>query len=246
MEMDNVRINLNEEEQDQLNMIMHEIYSSLNSITSSLQDISKKDLSIKEHQVAVHESILNISQYADTIKLYLDYWQISNGGSYFNTVAMKLVNIWNTFNHPNEYFKWLMKKKNITYRVEKLDERIPNIEAYPIVHVIFNILMDNAIKYSPADNEIYCLFEVDGDDLSITLENYGPYLSDKEIDEIFLCGNRGKYAEQSGVRGHGYGMNFLKTIVDAHDGDIDIKSEKDFVINNIPYGRFQCRILLPI
>ena len=56
---------------------------------------------------------------------------------------------------------------------------------------------------------------------------------------------RGKNADLIEANGHGYGMNFLKLIVDAHDGEINISSSHDYSLNGIPYGKYVCTINLP-
>ncbi|MCC8146886.1 MAG: ATP-binding protein, partial [Bacteroidales bacterium] len=110
---------------------------------------------------------------------------------------------------------------------------------------ISNILLYNAIKYALNDSEIYCLFEKDGNDLILTIENDGPYITEEEIKDIFKKGVRGKNAEKT-ARGHGFGMDFLNSIVKAHDGSVQVESENNYVKEGIPYGIFRCIITLPI
>jgi K+-sensing histidine kinase KdpD len=247
MEKDGAFFDLNESENKQMEFVMHEIHTSLNSITSKLHYLSRKDFSRKEDQVAAKEGIIEASRCADTIRMFLDYLQLSaNPKAYFEGIKMRSVDIWTTFKQPNEYFKSVMRKKRLSYKVEKIDERIPNIEAYPIIHAIVNILLDNAIKYAPCDSEIYCLFETNGDDLTITMENEGPYLAEEELKSIFQKGIRGKYAQESEIRGHGYGMHFLRCIIDAHDGEIELESNNEYTINEINYGGFRCKIAFPV
>lgn len=104
--------------------------------------------------------------------------------------------------------------------------------------------MDNAIKYSPDGDEIYCEFDDMSDTLVVTVENNGPYLTPDEIDRIYLCGMRGMNAGLVDANGHGYGMNFLKLIIEAHNGMIDVKSSHDYNLNGVPYGKFTCTITL--
>ena len=242
MDKNNVCLILNENESNQLSFIMHEIHSSLNSITSLLRKISESD-SIEE----IKENSMEASLNADTIRMFLDYWQISNSSSYFEGANMRPINIWRTFNMPNAYFKNLMRKKCINYTVNKEND-IPYIDGFPILNAIANILLDNAIKYSPDGNDIVCTFEANHrtNELYLTVENFGPYLKPEEIDNIYSCGSRGDHAQSIGVRGHGYGLNFLSHIIDAHGGEINITSQKDSILNGIPYGLYVCQIILPI
>jgi len=239
--------NLNENENKMIVFVMHEIHASLNSIVSKLSYLSKKDPSKREDQEIIKEGILDASCYADTIRMFLDYFQLSaDPNAYFAGAKMKPQDLWRTFYYPNEYFKNFMRKKGIKHKVEKIDDRIPLIEAFPIIHAISNILWDNAIKYSPNGAEIFCTFEIEGDDLIITMENTGPYLDEEDLKNLFKKGFRGKNATKKDIRGHGYGMDFLKQIVDAHDGHIKIKSSNDSLLDGIPHGEFKCILSLPI
>ncbi|MDR2563136.1 MAG: sensor histidine kinase, partial [Prevotellaceae bacterium] len=221
---------------EQLSFIMHEIHTSLNSITKTLHFLSRKDLSRRDEQEIVKAGILEACQYADTMRMFLDYWQLSaNPADYFAGAKMRLEDLYRDFNNPNEYFKSVMKKKHLDYRLQKIDDRIPYVEAYPIVHAISNIMLDNAIKYAPADTQINCFFEVDGNDLVIRMENDGPYLTPNETGRIFEKGTRGVNAQKANVRGHGFGMVFLKQIVEAHDGTVEVQSENNYPYNGIPH-----------
>ena len=242
MDEKNVCLILNENESNQLSFIMHEIHSSLNSITSLLRKISESD-SMEE----IKENSMEASLNADTIRMFLDYWQISNNSSYFDGANMRPINIWRMFNMPNAYFKSLMRKKSIHYTVNKEND-IPYIDGFPILNAIANILLDNAIKYSPEGNDIICNFEANHrtNELILSVENYGPYLKSEELEHIYSCGTRGDYARNIGVRGHGYGLNFLSQIIEAHGGEINITSHSDSIINGIPYGPYVCQIILPI
>lgn len=242
METNNVCLVLNEEENNQLSFIMHEIHSSLNSITSLLRKMQTLD-SIND----LKEIALDASQNADTIRMFLEYWQISNNDSYFEGADMHPINIWRIFEKPNAYFMNLMRKKGLNYIVTK-DEDVPFIEAFPIINAIVNILLDNAIKYSPNGTDIRCHFESNKtlNEIVISVENCGPYLEEKELEDIYTCGARGSNAQSIGVRGHGYGLNFLFRIIDEHGGDIEIQSYNESVINGVPYGPYICKISLPI
>jgi signal transduction histidine kinase len=232
---------------DQLSFVMHEIHTSLNSITQKLHFLSRKDLSRRDEQEIVKEGILDACNYADTIRMFLDYLQLSeNPDNYFANATMRSVDLYRDFKNPNEYFKSVMKKKRIAYNIKKADEWIPDIEAFPIIHAISNIMIDNAVKYAPEDTEIRCIFEKNDNDIVITMENDGPYLPPDEVKQIFNKGIRGTNAMNANIRGHGYGMDFLERIIQAHDGIIEVQSQKNYSLGNISYGLFACTVTLPI
>lgn len=239
-------ISLNEEEGRQLKTIMHEIHTSLNSITSTLGDISRLDITKSDAQEQIKETILDVSNYADSIRMYLSYWQLSNDSNYFENASKNPVDLWWLFNHPNAYFQNLMRKKNIKYKVDKLDDRIPTIDAFPILNAVVNVLLDNAVKYSPKSGEINCTFELTRFDLIFTIENDGPYLSEDEKETVIEYGARGRNAAKSGANGHGYGLTFLDEIIYNHGGELEIDTAySSSKVGDIPYGKFICKVTLP-
>lgn len=229
---------------DQISFIMHEVHNSLNSLTSKLYNLTKNNSNLS---VDLKKDLYEITEYADNVKLLLNYLQINENPNSFDGVDMRNINIYSVFKNPSEYFKNIMKKKGIAYNVVNLDKIIPSIQALPIIRSVGNILLDNAIKYSPNNSEIECSFEVIGNDLSITVENDGPFVNEDELNLLFKKGYRGLNAIETKQRGYGYGLDFLKTIVEKiHDGEISVNSKNEYKLNGISYGRFVCSILLPI
>lgn len=245
----NVCIKLDAEESGRLNFIMHEIHGVLSSIDKEINYIAKGDFSSPRQQNVIKERALTAQRLSTDLRNLLDFWQISNSDDYFDNAVMRPQKLWSQFYYLNSYLKSVIAKKNLTYTIypqPSHNNRSPvaDYQGYPIINAIANILIENAIKYSPPADEIICEFDELPDALVITVENNGPYVLPEEIDQLFLCGMRGKYAGAT-ENGHGYGLNMLKLIVDAHDGTITISSSKDYTFNNKPYGKFKCVIELP-
>lgn len=242
----NVCLHFSEEENSQLKFVMHEIHASLRSINMALSQINDRNLSTpagRQHIKEMAEIALGSSS---DINNQLDYWQISNDSNYFKDAVMHPQNLWWKFSKPNAYFTSRMRAANIDYRVEKVGtDIITDYYGYGIVNALANIMLDNAIKYSPVGGEILCEFQYDTDgSLIISMENSGPYVSPDEVSTLFQCGIRGKNASIANVRGNGYGLNFLDLIVRAHNGSVEIDTEYTGTLNGIKYGQFKVTVTL--
>lgn len=247
--MKTVCMQLSAQEQQSLEMIMHEIYSTINSVEVLLQDSA----SITFRTMPGSELDNNINELTGTIntlRMYLEYWQTSSNSDYYaKAVINPNFNIYRLFSKPNPYFKRRMEnnKRNLTYSPPDRGTNIPNICGYPTLSFIPNILFDNAIKYSVQDSVISCKMDVDKDDVFIRFTNFAPRLEDDEVDSVFQCGSRGRNAVLMSSRGSGYGLHFLKNIIDAHKGQVDVYSEDEiYYLNGIPYSYFVVEIYLPI
>ena len=102
--------------------------------------------------------------------------------------------------------------------------------------VIVN-LIENAIKYSSSDP--YISIEVTKEDshIGISIKDKGIGIDEKNFKYLFKKFYRVPTGNIHQVSGFGLGLNFVKKIIDAHDGKISVKS--------VPGVGTEFKILLP-
>ncbi len=93
-----------------------------------------------------------------------------------------------------------------------------------ISNIIHN-LMDNANKYSPENPEITVHTRNISDGIEITVEDKGLGLSPSSRKQIFDKFYRVPTGNVHDVKGFGLGLSYVKTMLTAHKGTIDVKSE---------------------
>lgn len=110
-----------------------------------------------------------------------------------------------------------------------------NIDAVLIERVLWN-LIENAIKYAPADTPIEIAARQLAGDVELSICDSGPGIPAEAIDKIFDLFQRGRV--ESDVPGIGLGLSIAKTIVEAHGGNITARNR---------FGGGSCfRIRLPV
>ncbi len=103
--------------------------------------------------------------------------------------------------------------------------------------VVIN-LIENAIKYSNGNPYIAIEVQYDDSDMySISIKDKGIGIEEKNFKYLFKKFYRVPNGNVHQVNGFGLGLNFVKKIIDAHDGKIIIKS--------VPGVGTEFKILLP-
>ena len=89
-------------------------------------------------------------------------------------------------------------------------------------------LLGNAWKYtSPRDKQIEIRAEGDLKRVSITVTDNGIGIPRVEQEAIFEKFQRGAKAVESRTQGNGLGLAIVKAIVEAHRGEVDVRSQVD-------------------
>lgn len=101
-----------------------------------------------------------------------------------------------------------------------------NADRTRISQVITN-LVSNASKYSPENTEIEVTCEVEGDRLHLSVRDHGIGIPDEQKESLFTPFFRVDNETTRKVSGTGLGLVIAKSIVEIHEGEINLKSEPD-------------------
>jgi len=118
-----------------------------------------------------------------------------------------------------KYYKYHPKHDNINLELHK--KKCP-IMALPILVNTFTNLIDNALKY--ANN---CTIKVydSKDKYNIDFIDDGNSIEEDKLKMLFKNYKRGAHSEN--IIGYGLGLSIVKKVVNLHNGDISVRSDKD-------------------
>ncbi|GLS04554.1 two-component sensor histidine kinase [Chitiniphilus shinanonensis] len=94
-------------------------------------------------------------------------------------------------------------------------------------------LLDNAIKYG---GRAEVLLSEQGDNVELTIRDYGPGVPDEALDTLFDPYVRLEHGRQSNQSGMGLGLGIARNIIHAHGGEL--------LLTNHPDGGLVARVLL--
>jgi len=92
---------------------------------------------------------------------------------------------------------------------------------------LLRILIDNAIKYTPAGGKITLSISVEGRECVIAVQDTGQGISREELARIFDRFYRSDKARKVESSGHGLGLSIARIIVVAHGGTITVRSKEE-------------------
>ena len=214
---------LNETQKDFVNNFTHEFKTPLAVIKIASEVLQQPDIATKPerlknyagiigeqttHLQAQIQRLLEIA-YTDSNALLLQKTNFN-----INTLLQEAI----TSLHP------LAQQKNAVIKtVFSKAEHIVFADKYYLLLAVIN-LIENAVKYS-AQPKIEIATFTDGQYCCISITDNGIGIGAEHHKKIFDRFYRVTKGDLHTAKGFGLGLSFVKKIVDAHSGKIDIKSE---------------------
>lgn len=190
--------------------IAHDLRTPLTRLRNHLEDIKKTSEQPENIDTIIQEAddILN------TFNALLRIANIEKSARHqkFTTISVKTIT-----NDVIELYEPLAEDANIALTLELSEDAEIQGDKDLLFQAISN-LMDNAIKFSPANSEI----KITLNKSYLSISDQGTGIDDKNIDRVF---DRFYRAEQSRTTtGSGLGLSLVKAVCDLHNIKITLKT----------------------
>jgi len=201
--------------------VTHELKSPLASIKLYIETILKRHLEKEQQQQFLTNSLKDIERLDDLVENVL--------------IATKLENV---------QVQFQKEKINFSEAVIKISERLqiyscttqsiklnvePDImlvgDRMALSSVVTNLL-ENAIKYSPACEQISVKLYREKKDVVLSVSDFGIGISDEEKKNIFNKFYRVGSENTRKTKGTGLGLYIVKTVLDKHQAQVRVKDNK--------------------
>jgi two-component system phosphate regulon sensor histidine kinase PhoR len=208
---------------DFVSMVSHEIRGPLTTILSQIKilldglagDLSEKQIDILSRISARVNGLVEL-----TNKL-LDLSRIEAGLIAQNRREVQLMDI---LSELINFFQPRAKGKKISLVLKKTE--LPAVNADPKnMEEVFSNLIANALIYTPDGGEVTVSGGVKGDFVVVKVTDNGYGIAPDEISRIFEKFYRVKTEKTRNIVGTGLGLPIVKSIVEAHNGTINVKSK---------------------
>jgi signal transduction histidine kinase len=128
-----------------------------------------------------------------------------------------------------ELYEYVAEEKKITVRVElpPISSPLPSSVIVSVdrtrMRQVFANLLDNAIKYTPERGTVTILARTESDQAIVVFRDTGIGIPAEEQDKIWTRLYRGDKSRSQ--RGLGLGLSLVKAVVEAHGGQVTVRSE---------------------
>jgi len=114
-------------------------------------------------------------------------------------------------------------EKNISVRINCNDTIMAEMDEDLLERAVTN-LIDNAVKYSPADTRVEVECHEAGDGVVLSVADQGPGIAEEHLARIFERFYRVDKARSRKLGGTGLGLAIVKHIAKVHGGNVEVES----------------------
>jgi len=119
----------------------------------------------------------------------------------------------------------MVEQRGHKLNVQLCEQQMNLLGDRTLIQQMVNNLLSNAIKYTIQDGEIILSTDVDKNNGIITIKDNGVGIPDEDLPSIFNKFYRVYNDETKDIEGTGLGLAIVKSIVDNHNGTIEVRSE---------------------
>ncbi|HWR37395.1 MAG TPA: ATP-binding protein [Clostridia bacterium] len=114
---------------------------------------------------------------------------------------------------------------NRSVRIEVKSQGSPRLHADPEdLEMIWNNLLENAVRYSPTDSAVIACISIDGQYAQVEIRDCGSGIPTSDLQNIFNRFHRADASRSRETGGYGLGLAIVKAMVDAYGGTISAES----------------------
>ena len=220
--------------QQAIHFVAHEMRSPLSAIQGSSELMTRYNMNDDKRKQMAQMINAESKRLAKMIQTFLDVERLTDGQMQLKREPFALVDLMDACLGR---VTPLAERKQIEIVAEAAPSVVLEGDRELMEYAFYNLL-NNAIKYSPAETRVTVKTSLEGPVLRLSVKDEGIGMDDKELKQIFQKFYRTKRAEATGEAGTGIGLSIVKQIVTHHGGEMEVVSQP---------GRGSCfTIVLPV
>lgn len=203
--------------------IAHEIRTPLTNIITQTQVSLSRPRTAEEYQNVLFS---NLEEQERLSKMVSDMLWLAKSKNGLITPNKQPLNIADEISAIFEFFEALAEEAGVKLAFSGQPSVI-NADRSLLRHALTNLL-SNAIRHTASGHSIVVnSYQHAANTLCISVENPGPAISAEHLPYLFERFYRADQSRQRHSDGAGLGLAITKAIIEAHDGDISVTSDKN-------------------
>ncbi len=208
--------------------ISHEFRTPLTLIKGPLKYLQKHGHEIDNKAAQEQYGLMqkNTEYLLRLVNQLLDFRKVNQGKM---RLVMRKSDIVMFVKEITEPFQFLAKKQEIYFKVEAHEASIDSWFDHEALEKIMSNLLSNAFKFTPQKGKVSIhIFKDESKNVVIKVIDSGIGIDEEKIKNIFVrFYTDNKHRKKAKQKGVGIGLSFTKSLVDLHQGTIDIESIPD-------------------
>ena len=210
--------NLEQMQKDYISNISHELRTPVTVIRSSLEAVCDGVVTGEKVMEYQHQMLAECISLQRLVNDMLELSRLQNEDF---PIEKENMDLQMALEDAVRAVRVLAKDKSIHIHFEKEHEGYFIEGDYGRLKQMFIAALDNAIKYSPTNTEVYVNAKKQTDSFVISIRDHGYGIPNEELEHIF---DKFYRSRQNHEKGSGLGLAIIKRIGERHNINIQIKS----------------------
>ncbi|KPB03866.1 sensor histidine kinase [Bacillus sp. CHD6a] len=229
-----VKVSLNEQAKSErlktelITNVSHDLRTPLTSIITYTELLKKNDLTAEDRSAYLEI----IDRKSQRLKgLIEDLFEVSKMASGNIELVKERVDLTQLLQQALAEYDDSLKESNLQFRVANTDKPLYAMVDGQKMWRVFDNLIGNIVKYSLENSRVYIQVHQFENKAKITFKNVSKYELNDQSEELYERFKRGDTSRHT--EGSGLGLAIAKSIIDLHEGSLDIETDGDLFKVNI-------------
>lgn len=223
-----VKVSLNEQAKSErlktelITNVSHDLRTPLTSIITYTELLKKNDLTAEDRSAYLEI----IDRKSQRLKgLIEDLFEVSKMASGNIELVKERVDLNQLLQQALAEYDDSLKESNLQFRVANTDKPLYAMVDGQKMWRVFDNLIGNIVKYSLENSRVYIQVQQLDGKAKITFKNVSKYELNDQSEELYERFKRGDTSRNT--EGSGLGLAIAKSIIDLHEGSLDIETDGD-------------------